>query len=166
MSAALSDLGAAAVQYAHSGLAVFPLAARSKVPRKGSNGLLDATTDIEQVARCWTERPASNIGAAVPAGAFVLDIDPRHEGHTSLRRLIDEHGPLPATLQARSGGRDGGAHLWWLHPGGKLRVPRDLPGLDLRVHGNYVVVEPSIHPDGGRYSWVCLLYTSPSPRDS
>ena len=149
-----ATLGTAAVSLAASGLAVFPLAPRSKVPHRGSNGLLDATTDVAQTAHRWTEQPASNIGAAVPAGAFVLDIDPRHDGHTSLRRLTDEHGPLPATLRARTGGKDGGAHLWWRHPGGKLRVPRDLPGIDLRIHTNYVVVDPSVHPDGGHYGWV------------
>lgn len=170
-----SDLAEAALAYAARGLEVFPLAPRSKVPLfkqahpegdptratcKGAcgrdgHGVLDATTDLEKVAAWWAEHPHANIGGAVPAGVLVLDVDPRHDGHTSLRRLIAQHGPLlPPTLRARSGGPDQGTHLWWRHPGGKLRVSKELPGLDLRIRGNYLVIPPSIHPSGGLYAWI------------
>ena len=174
-----ATLCTAAVAYAASGLAVFPLGPRAKEPlhtcpvsrghrlagrtdrcRGGcghdGHGVLDATTDLATVSRWWAATPTANIGGAVPHGAFVIDVDPRHDGDASLRRLTDTHGPLPATLTARSGGRDRGSHLWFRHPGGKLRTAgrADLAGLDLRVAGNYVVVDPSVHPDGGIYSWV------------
>jgi len=172
----MTPLGVAARQYAARGFKVFPLAPRSKVPLfrqahpagsperascKGTcgmdgHGVLDATDDIDRVTRWWAPASFANIGAAVPPGVVVIDVDPRHGGDVSLARLIATYGALPETLQARSGGRDGGRHLWFRHPGGKLSTAGrpELAGLDLRVAGNYVVVEPSVHPDGGTYRWV------------
>ncbi len=61
----------------------------------------------------------------------------------SLAALVDRNGPLPATLQACTGG--GGTHLYFMHPGG--RVPNSAgrlgPGLDVRGDGGYVLVSPS-----------------------
>ena len=101
---------ASALVYAAHGWAVFPL--RGKQPYKGTHGVLDATTDIATVCRWWAvERVGANIGGRIPAGVFLLDTDPRKEGHAAAAAaLTDRYGPFPRTLTHMSGRCDGGFH--------------------------------------------------------
>ena len=86
------------------------------------------------------------------SGLVVVDIDPAHGGKDSLHQLERSHGPLPATLEALSGG--GGRHLYFTHPGGVVHNRVGLaPGIDLRGDGGLIVAPPSVHPGGGRYRW-------------
>lgn len=119
------------------------------------HGVLDATSDPAKVADWWRRFPRANIGARVPAGLFVLDVDPRHDGRATLGELQDRHGPLPATLTATSGRGDGGSHRYFVRPPGELSTRSPGPGLDIKTHSGYCVAPPSIHPDSGRpYAWV------------
>jgi hypothetical protein len=115
------------------------------------HGVHDATDDVDTVARWWSgEHRGCNIGVAVPDSMFVLDVDPRHGGDTTLAKLVAEHDPLPETLQQFSGRGDGGTHYVYRRPAGKLTGARLGPGLDLKGPGGYIVWAPSIHPDSGR----------------
>jgi hypothetical protein len=70
-------LAQAAEFYASHGIPIFPLAPRSKHPLKHSRGFYDATTELEQVRRWWSEHPEANIGVALgePSGRWLLDAD-------------------------------------------------------------------------------------------
>ena len=173
-----------ALGLAENGWAVLPLG-RNKLPRIGKHpeckanhctggcgreghGVKDASTDPETVWRWWTAYPDALIGARVPAAFFVLDIDPRHDGHLRLAALEAAHGALPETLTVYSGRGDGGRHLYWLRPAGKLTevgIHRELrrikvlgaeqqeAGIDLKAAG-YCVMPPSPHPlTGDPYVW-------------
>ncbi|HEU5344087.1 MAG TPA: bifunctional DNA primase/polymerase [Ktedonobacterales bacterium] len=105
-----------------------------------------ATHDERQVRAWWAEWPNANIGIAVPERTIVFDVDPRHGGD------ISQLGAFPETVMARSG--SGGWHVWFAVPEGvKLRGGEALLGVDIRKHGNYVLVEPSRHASGGQYLW-------------
>jgi hypothetical protein len=163
-------LRAEAVEYARRHWAVFPLAVGNKIPRipsphpprtreravcKGECGQLghgvnDATDAAEAVFDLWTRYPASNIGARIPDGALLIDIDPRHGGDVTWRALLDKHGSWPDCLIQFSGRGDGGAHLFVRRPPGKLSPHRLGPGIDLKTMGGYAVMAPSIHPDSGK----------------
>ncbi len=148
------DLGGHALAYAASGWDVFPLAGKVPlVPRRdGGRGVLDATTDFDQVAAWWERWPTANIGGRVPAGVVVVDIDPRSDGHETWVDLVAEHGEL-VTRTAWSGRGDDGRHLYVGHPGGRIRGTIG-QGLDVKTHAGYTVLPPSIHPDTGRpYRW-------------
>ena len=144
---------AAALEYAQHHWEVFPLF--GKVPaipkRIGGRGLLDATTDIDQITEWWGGAYAgANIGGRVPASMLVIDVDPYHCGADTLAEHERRHGKLPETLTDVSGRGDGGSHLFYRRPPGKLVGTRLGAGLDLRTHGNYVVLPPSVHPDTGK----------------
>lgn len=141
---------AAALEYATHNWPVFPL--RGKVPAiAGSRGVLDGTTDLGTVAVWWSGRYAGhNIGGRVPESMIVIDVDPRHGGTESLGILEDRHGPLPQTLTTLSGRGDGGRHLFFRRPAGKLSDRRLGCGIDLKTSSGYVVLPPSIHPDSGK----------------
>ena len=114
--------------------AVFPL--RGKVPAiAGGRGVLDATTDIDQIAQWWGGGYAGcNIGARIPESMFVLDIDPRHDGDRIIAALQQRHGPLPDTLTTISGRGDGGRHLFFRRPSGKLTGKRLGPQASISRH--------------------------------
>jgi hypothetical protein len=154
-----------ALWYAAAGFAVFPChkavngvctcRKRSRCKDEGKHprtrrGAYAATRNPKKI-RSWRWESA-NIGVATgePSGAVVIDIDPRNDGERGFAMLEQRLGKLPATAVTITGG--GGWHLWFRHPAGKLRQPRE-PGVDLKADGGYVVAPPSIHKSGNRYAW-------------
>lgn len=127
---------------------------------RGVNG---ASDDLDLIAAWWDRYPRANIGVAAGAsGLAVLDIDPAHGGLGSLIRLaltLGESGErLPGTLTAMTGG--GGFHLVYRAPEGGVKnlvnaFGAELPGLDTRGRGGYVVVAPSLGRSGRPYEWIC-----------
>jgi len=147
---------AVARKLAPLGLATFPLAPRSKVPPLGTKGVYEATLDPEVFAAKCAE-PRANIGLACGpiSGVFVVDVDPRSGGDKSLAALIEEHGPLPETWTAKSGGEGDGRHYFFRLPEGVKLRGKLAEGVDLLSKGKYVVCAPSIHPDTSQaYSWI------------
>lgn len=124
------------------------------------NGLRAATTDVSAVRNSWAFNPDSNIGVRTgkEAGIFVIDVDmgSSKDGEATLANLESEHGPLPKTLEARTGG--GGRHLYYKYPDGisKLASGTNSLGkhLDVRGDGGYVLAPPSNHASGNRYEWL------------
>lgn len=147
------DFALSAQQYAQQGWAVLPLKPRSKAPcLKG--GYQVATTNFAKVSEHWRRRPSANVGITTGdiSRLIVLDVDPKNGGNESLNQLLREHGPLPETLEVRSGG--GGRHYYFRLPEGtSVRGCVFAKGLDLKANGGYIVAPPSVHPDGGVYEW-------------
>jgi|SRR5271166_77264 len=127
------------------------------------HGVLDFTDDVDTVIRWWSRTPW-NIGARVPESMIVIDVDPRHGGEQSVAELEDSSGLLPETLTTISGRGDGGRHLFYRRPPGKLSAKRLGPGIDLKTSSGYVVLPPSIHPDSGRpYTQIERPVAAPPP---
>ncbi len=122
------------------------------------NGLKDASCDSSLIARWWNSGD-SNIGIVTgpESGLLILDVDYRHDGHTSLEELEAQNGPLPDTIEALTGG--GGRHIYFNYPG-HFRITNSAgklgPGLDIRGEGGYVVAPPSLHISGRRYCWEAM----------
>jgi hypothetical protein len=134
---------------------VIPVSARSKRPIVAWQPYQQQRADEADIAHWFDRWPGANVGIVTGSmsGLVVLDVDTAHGGDDSLRALVDEHGPLPATVEARSGG--GGRHLYFSHPGGHVPNRVDLyRGIDLRADGGVIVAPPSVHPSGGHYRWV------------
>jgi len=167
------DMLAAALQYAEEGIPVIPLhepvgteggctcnggqPCKANPPSPGKHprtrrGVKDATTDPEQITAWWRRWPTANLGGAMGEGAdqWVLDVD-GPDGEASLTT----QPPLPETRTSRTGRVDGGRHLFFRMPPGVAIGNRAhaLPGLDVRGTGGYVVLPPSRHPSGARYTF-------------
>lgn len=155
-----------ALWLAGHGVPVFPLAVGGKVPKAGTAGFKDASTDPAQVARWW-ERTPFNVGISCgPARLVVIDLDtPKtdtktralvelpepfasmpgvHDGADVLAVLAAEAGQ-PVPLDTRTVATpSGGLHLYFTAPHplpssiGKLG-----PMVDTRAMGGYVVAPPS-----------------------
>lgn len=133
----MTDLLDAALKLAESGVAVFPCGA-DKSPRT-PNGFKDASTDPE-VIRAWAGK-FDMIGAPVPDGQVIIDIDPRNGGDETMAAYKAAGLELPATKRIRTGG--GGTHIYLTTDlpelNGKLG-----PGVDVKRAGKgYVIVPPS-----------------------
>lgn len=152
----------AALQWAKRGWPVFPLRPRRKEPLfpsahpkgvkcKGEcgrvgHGVLDATTDPDLIRKWWTKNPNANIGGAT-RGRVVLDFDYEHGAVRPPN--------LPATREHLSGRGNGNVHVVYLAQGDLglgLTQGKLAQGVDLKAGPSaYVVLPPSVHPDGGQY---------------
>ena len=83
----------------------------------------DASDKKKKIREWWAESPDANMGIACGAsGLLVVDIDPRHGGDATFKRLKKEHGPdaFPTTVTARTSA--GGRHLYYDDPRGSRSV--------------------------------------------
>lgn len=157
----------AALDYVRLGWSVIPVEPGGKRPLIRWQVYQYRRADIPEIAVWFGRWPDANIAivTGVVSGLVVLDLDPRHGAEASLGQIQREHGPLPDTVEASTGG--GGRHLYFAHPGEIIRNRVGLlPGIDLRGDGGYVVAPPSIHASGKPYRWMRspdVLYPLPLP---
>ncbi len=120
---------------------------KGKHPRT-HNGVSDATTDVNQIKEWWTKWPDASIGIATGSKSriFVVDLDGA-VGISSGLRL-----GLSSPVTALTGN---GKQLFFADTEARLKnsVKKLAPGMDTRGEGGYVVVPPSLHPNGKRYAW-------------
>jgi hypothetical protein len=180
---AVSAMLDAAVAMAESGWSIFPChwpvwkeglvlctcKRRSSCEHIGKHprtphGYLDATTDVDSVARYWRQCPEANIGLAtgLKNHITVLDVDPRHGGDASLASLVARYGELPETLRSRTG--SGGEHIIFEHvPGVGNSAGKLGAGLDIRGDGGLIIAPPSRHETGRHYGWINDEPVLPAP---
>jgi len=143
----------AALKYAQFGWAVFPCAPRQKIPLT-PHGVKDATRDAAQIRAWWDKWPEANIAVACGelSGVYVVDIDIKQatgvNGHISLQEFPD----LPETVRQKT--PRGGFHAFYKTANPPANKNGFRPGIDIRSNGYYVVLAPSIHPNGSQYKWV------------
>lgn len=144
----------AALRYARRRWSVIPMRARDKRPLIKWLEYQQRLATEEEIDAWYRRWPAANVGIVTGAisGIVVLDIDPRHGGEQSLARWETAFGPLPISIEAKSGG--GGRHVYFRHPGGVTHNRVGIAaGIDLRGDGGCVVAPPSIHGSGNAYAW-------------
>jgi replicative DNA helicase len=103
----------------------------------------------------WEYQPDANVGIMTgkKSGITVIDVDAAHGGYESMAELINQHGQLPHTPIAQTGG--GGEHIFFQYAEGtRNSTGRIAPGIDVRSEGGYVVGAGSIHPSGNPYKWI------------
>ena len=145
------NLVKSALWYARHGWSVFPLRPGTKEPF-GGLGVYSATADINQVSAWWRRWPDANIGLHC-GGARLLAVD-----HDAYKNGY-EGGELLAssdqeTVTSLTG--SGGTHLLYRVDDGQRYSNRatGMPaGVDIRGWGGYIVLPPSVHPNGNLYRW-------------
>ena len=140
---------AAAERLARAGWPVFPCVPGEKRPLT-SHGMLDATTDLDQVRRWWRRTPTANLAVPTgPATVDVLDVDvrPHGSGYAAFNEL--KRAGLLAGYSRVVSTPSGGMHVYFA---GTDQPSSRLPDhhLDLKAAGGYVLVPPSV-VNGGRY---------------
>ncbi len=149
------EIGAAALAYAARGWSVIPVEPRGKHPRVAWLEFQQRIASPDEIDDWFGKWPDANVGIVTGrvSRLAVIDVDAQHDGLRSLAALEAEHGALPRTVEALTGG--GGRHLYFDHAEPILRNRVGiLTGIDLRAEGGCVVAPPSVHPSGRSYAWV------------
>lgn len=178
-----------AVEYGERGFPIFPVDPATKQPmaarHRGAPSQYAATTDTNTIAEWWDRWPDALIGHRLIPEHCIIDIDPRHGGLATWEALSREFElPKPSTRMHASGRNDGGGHIWYQRPDGKLTMGRLdqwaerhgtghkvvhadkwVCGLDLLHHTwRYTILPPSPHPDTGQpYRWHQWTDVGPMP---
>ena len=119
------------------------------------------------IGRWWSEPKPYNLGVPTGIGVYVnetdtlplvvVDVDDQ-----DARELVERTCGWPHTPTVRT---SHGWHLWLVHDepvGNRAKVAG--VGLDVRGWGGFVVVPPSLHPEGNTYLWGVGLDVWPPAR--
>lgn len=148
----------AAIEYAtRYNWAVFPVSSRSKKPLT-PNGCKDAKKSVGAIKAWWTRFPDAAIGVATGSASNIIVIDEDRDeekgldGYHEVKLWERDNEPLPETVQSITG--RGGYHLFFKYTGTDIHNRAGIiEGVDVRGEGGYVVVPPSVHPNGTEYQW-------------
>ena len=99
----------------------------------------------------WFSRESNNIGIVTGkiSGIVVVDLD------SEAAQEFAKNNRFPDTPSVKT---PKGYHLYYKYPDNfevrNFQKRDDLPNIDLRGDGGYVVAPPSVHPSGNVYEWV------------
>lgn len=140
-------------------------AGKHPISRLAPKGSHSGTTDPEIIKKWWAAEPYANIGGRMGGliRLLAVDIDPRAGGDASFFDLVEAHGDeWTATLRHRTGSN--GFHLFYVVPHDiEFQKAKLAPGIDLKWHGGYVVLPPSLHVSGRRYEIAEAVPARPAP---
>lgn len=135
-----------ALKYLHAGFSVIPLLPRDKkpaVPWTEYQRRMPTEDEIKE----WFVNTNYNIGIVTGAvsGIAVVDLDSEEA-----IAFAKKHFPLTPLVKTAKG-----YHAYYRYREGVRNFQKrdDLPGIDLRGDGGYVVAPPSVHPTGKKYQW-------------
>lgn len=143
----------AALWYAEMGWHIFPIVPRRKEPMT-KNGVLDASCDTQQIEKWWEINPDANIGlqCGAASGVYVVDVDVDTEknidGFLALADLTDKWPDTVTQLTPR-----GGKHFFFQTKDPPRNKNNFKEGIDIRSQNFYILLTPSLHPNGKRYVW-------------
>lgn len=190
MAAANSNvpLKEAALQYARMGLPVFPIGPKSKKPfadynvgcadvpawaggphptcaKERHGGFYAATTDPVRITAWWDLHPNANIAGATGVLLDVLDVDvdPAKgiNGEEQFAQLVAKNGQQERGPIHRTG--RGGRHIFVQPTGASSSNGAIADGLDYKGKGGYIMLPPSVHPNGNLYRAEVSLDEAPLP---
>jgi Bifunctional DNA primase/polymerase, N-terminal/AAA domain len=146
----------AALNYLAKGWSVIPIKQLSKEPLVTWAEFQKRQATEGEIHKWFADWPEANVAIVTGriSNLIVVDVDPRNDGFETILQLVDEHGDLPPTITAQSGG--GGEHFYFSYPSKHPLSTRKNalgPGVDLKADGGYIVAPPSRHPSGGLYRW-------------
>jgi hypothetical protein len=129
------------------GFSVIPLKPRDKTPLINWTEFQKRRSTQEE-RTSWFASGLNNIGIVTGAisGVDVVDFDTME----SMKNHLDFIRSTPVSKTGK------GCHALVQHQEGIRNFQKrdDMPGIDLRADGGYIVAPPSIHPNGKQYSWL------------
>ncbi|KKN07480.1 hypothetical protein LCGC14_1066540 [marine sediment metagenome] len=161
----MNELLEFALKYANLGWYVFPIVPGQKNPLT-KHGVKDASNHPDVIKAWWEKWPKANIGLACgeKSGVYVIDIDLDKEkgidGYKTYKEIFgSDVSALPKTV--RQDTPRGGFHAFYKTNNPPTNKNNWHPGIDIRGGGYYILLAPSIHPNGGTYTWTARQ----APRD-
>ncbi|PND54349.1 hypothetical protein CRM90_28465 [Mycobacterium sp. ENV421] len=146
----------AALAYAAAGLYVLPVKAGTKNPGSvvGARWHDKSTRDPAMIAALWA---GTDHGIAIDlgrSGLVVIDVDYPEMLPEWLRNELKSSG---APFQSTRPDVPGRGHYIFRQPAGRRigcgKGGLAGMGLDVKGDGGVIIVEPTVHPEGGEYRW-------------
>lgn len=142
-----------ALEYVDSGWSVLPVKPEDKRPYMTNWLQYNHTRATKEMVQNWFNN-LSGAGIGVVTGKIsnivVLDVE------SYCKIPIDELlRRYPTQLYSKTG--SGGYHLYFQYPTGVPKVGNRVgifEGADLRADGGFIVLPPTLHPNGNRYEWI------------
>src|SRR5262245_9915782 len=142
----------AALRYETQNFSVIPLRPREKLPAITTwKEYQTRRASADEIESWWSLWPDANVGVVTGAISelVVIDMDSA-EAKDKLKELLPSFD-LTDVPRSRTGK---GWQLFFQHPGVVVANRAGvIAGLDVRGDGGYVVVPPSIHPNGKTHMW-------------
>lgn len=139
-----------ALSYRKRGWSIIPIQKGSKLPAIKSwtkyQTELPTEAEIRSWFMVWEDAGIALICGKV-SGVIAVDID-------SGKGEVDTKGlEMPPTLAQKTG--TGGSHLLYVWRPGLVGAKVGIrKGLDIRSDNSYIILAPSIHPNGNAYEWI------------
>lgn len=148
-----TELQQMAEQYLNYGWSVLPVKPDEKRPYM-TNWLQYTKNKASKasVESWFRSLSGAGIGAVTGRISGIVVLDVESYCPTPIEELLKEY---PTQMVARTG--SGGYHLYYQYPMNVSRVSnrvRIFEGADLRADGGFIVLPPTVHPNGNRYEWV------------
>ena len=137
-----------ALEYLTKGLSVIPLQPKGKKALIGWTEFQNRKATEKEVDAWFSQWPEANIGIVTGKVSRIIVIDVDSE---EAMKLVKNKN-MPETPMVKT---SKGYHFYCKYKEGvrNFQTRADLPGIDLRAEGGYVVAPPSIHESGHIYSW-------------
>ncbi len=146
----MNNLSSAALWYASIGWPIFPCKPGQKEPAT-KHGVKDATTDSAQISQWWATNPDYNIGFACGGDSKLYAVDVDISEKVSGYKSLEEFPGLIQTVAQWT--PRGGMHLIYKTDNPPANKNSFRPGIDIRGDGYYILLAPSLHPNGKNYFW-------------
>lgn len=142
-----------ASEYVDNGWSVLPVKPEEKRPYM-TNWLQYMRTRApkETVENWFASLSGAGIGVVTGRISNIIVLDVESYCKIPIEELIKKY---PTQMIARSG--SGGYHLFYQYPQSVSKVSNRVgifEGADLRADGGFIVLPPTIHPNGNRYEWI------------
>ena len=140
-------------EYVNSGWSILPVKPEEKRPYM-TNWLqyTKSRATLDMVENWFNHLSGAGVGAVTGKISNMVVLDVENWCKTPIEDLLKKY---PTQMVARSG--SGGYHLYYQYPTGITRVSNRVglfEGADLRADGGFIVLPPTLHPNGNRYEWI------------
>ena len=139
--------------YVNSGWSILPVKPEEKRPYM-TNWLqyTRIKPSMEKVESWFRSLSGAGVGAVTGKISNMVVMDVENYCPTPIEELLKKY---PTQMIAKTG--SGGYHLFYQYPQNVSRVSNRVKifdGIDLRADGGFIVLPPTIHPNGRRYEWI------------
>ena len=139
--------------YVDNGWSILPVKPEEKRPFM-TNWLQYTKTKASKVmvSNWFNSLSGAGVGAVTGRISNIVVLDVESYCPTPIEELLKKY---PTQMMSRTG--SGGYHLFYQYPTNVYKVSNRVKifeGADLRADGGFIVLPPTIHPNGNRYEWV------------
>lgn len=149
----MMDITAIVNEYIDSGWSVLPVKPEEKRPYMTNWLQYTKTRATKQTVNNWfSNLSGAGVGVVTGRVSNMVVLDVESDCPYPIEDLLKRY---PTQMYSRTG--SGGYHLFYQYPTNVSRVANRVgifERVDLRADGGFIVLPPTVHPSGNRYTWI------------